>query len=75
MCVCVAVYFVLEAELLVYLTKIIQGLVAGVHVCCRVLCVRGRALGVSDLDYPTAGGRCACVLLCIVCWRQSSWCI
>ena len=30
-----------------YLTKLIQGMVA----CC-VLCVEGRALGVSDQDYP-----------------------
>ena len=74
--VCVyAVYCVLEAELLVYLTKIIQGLVASVRVCCCVLCVGGRTLGVSDQDYPRADGRCSCVLLCTVCWRQSAWCI
>ena len=36
-------YCVLEAELLVYLAKIIQGMVAD----C-VLCVGGRALNVSD---------------------------
>ena len=55
-CVCVAVYSVLEAEPLVYMTKTIQGLVAVVRVCCCVLCVGGRALGVSDQDYPRAGG-------------------
>ena len=64
---CAAVYCVLEAELLVYLTKIIQGLVAGVRVCCYGLCVKGRAFDVSDQDYPRAGGRYACVLLCCVC--------
>ena len=55
MCVYAAVYSVLEAELLVYLTKIIQGLMAGVLVCCCELCDGGRALGVSDQDYPRAG--------------------
>ena len=36
-------------------------------VCCCVQCVGGRDLGVSDqYDYPRAGGRCACVLLCTV---------
>ena len=60
---------------MVYLTKIPQGLVAGVRVCCCVLCVGGRALGFSDQDYPRAGGQCACVLLCTVSWRHSSWCI
>ena len=49
------VYSVLEAELLVYLTKFIQGLMAR----C-VQCVGSRALGVSDQDYPMAGG-----LLCV----------
>ena len=39
---------VLEAEPLVYVTKIIQGLVADVRVCCYVLRVRGTTLGVSD---------------------------
>ena len=67
MCVCAAAHCELEAELLVYLTKIIQELVVGVRVCFCVLCVGGRALGVSDQDYPRAGGRCACVLLCTVC--------
>ena len=52
----VPVYCVLESELLVFLTKIIQGLVAGVRVCCYVLRVGGRALCVSDQDYPRAGG-------------------
>ena len=64
---CAALYFLLEAELYMYLTKIIQGLVAGVGVCCCVVCVNGRARCVSDKDYPRAGGRCACVLLCTVC--------
>ena len=58
---CAAMYYLLNAEPLVYLIKIIQGLVAGVRVCCNELCVEGRALGVSDQDYPRAGGRCACV--------------
>ena len=64
---CAAVNCVLVAELLVYLTKIIHGLVVGVRVCCCELCVGGRALGVSDQYYLRAGGRCACVLLCTVC--------
>ena len=72
---CAAVYFVLEAELLVYLTKIIQGLVGNVRVHCCVLCVVDRALGVSDQVDPRAGDQCACMLLCIMCWRHSSWCI
>ena len=55
MCECAAMNCVLEEEPLVYLTKIIQGLVAGVLVCCCVLCDGGRALGVSDQDYPRAG--------------------
>ena len=55
-CVCVVLYSVLEAVLLVYLTKIIQELVADVRVCCCVLCVGGSALGVSDQDYPKASG-------------------
>ena len=63
---CAAVYCVLEAELLVYLTKIIQGLVATVRVYCCVLCVVDRAFGVSDQDDPRAGDQCACMLLCIV---------
>ena len=50
-------YCVLGVEPLVYLTKIIQGLVA-----CWVLGVGGKALGVSDQYYPRAGG-----LKCIVC--------
>ena len=74
MFLCAAVYCVLEAERLVYLTKIIQGLVDGVRVCCCVLCVGGRALGVSDQDYPRASGWCSRVLLCTVCWRQNPWC-
>ena len=44
-------YSVLRAEPLVYLTMIIQGQVA-----YYVLSVDGRALGVSDQDYPRAGG-------------------
>ena len=47
---CAAVNCELEFELLVYLTKIIQGLVVGVRVCFCVLCVGGRALRVSDQD-------------------------
>ena len=64
-CVSAFLYCVLEAELLVFLTKIIQGLTAGMRVCCCVLCVGRRALSVSDQDYPRAGGWYACVLLYI----------
>ena len=49
--------YVLEAEPLVYLTKIIQGQVA-----CYVLCVGGRAIHVSDKYYPTVGAALLCVL-------------
>ena len=59
---CAAVYCVLKAELLVYLTKVIQE-----PVCICVVIVGGRALDLSDQDYIRAGGRCTCVLLCIVC--------
>ena len=45
--VCAAVYSVMEAEPLVYLTKIIQGLIA-----YGILPVGSLALGVSDQDYP-----------------------
>ena len=44
-------------ELLVYMTKIIQGLLACVRVRSCVLCVGGRTLSVSDQDYPRAIGR------------------
>ena len=65
---CAAFFGVLDADLFVFLIKIYQGLVAGVLVCCCVLCVGGRALGVSDQDYPRAGVRvCYCVLF--VCGR------
>ena len=65
----------MESELLVYLTKIIQRLVAGVRVLLLCMCVGVRALSVCDQDYPRAGGWCACVLLCTVSWRQSFKCI
>ena len=80
---CAALYFVLEAELMVYLTKITLGWWP-VCVCAAVLYVLEAKLmeyltkiiqGLSDQDYPRAGGRCACVLLCTLCWRQSSLCI
>ena len=74
-CACVLLYCLLRTEPLVCLIKIIQGLVAGVPLCCYVLCVGGRALGVSDHYYQKAGGWCAFVLLYTVCWGQSPWCI
>ena len=84
--VCAAEYFVLGAEPLVYLIKIIQRRVL------QCLCVGGRALGVPDQDYPSvcAAVYCvsgaeplvylikiiqACVLMCTVCRGQSPWCI
>ena len=50
------------AEPCVNLKKTIQGLMAGVRVCCCVLCVGGRALGVSDQDYPRVCAAVCCVL-------------
>ena len=51
-----------------YLTKIIQGLVAGV--CCGALFVGGRSISVSDHDNLRASGRFACLLECKVNWGQ-----
>ena len=50
--VCATVYCVLEAKTTKYLTKIFQCLVAWF-----VLSIGGRALGVSNRDYPKAGGQ------------------
>ena len=49
------------AEILMYLTMIIQGLVA----CC-VLCVGGRDHSVPDQVHPRA-----CGFLSTMCWRKS----
>ena len=68
---CAAVSFISEAEPLVCATKIIHVLVVGVRVCYFAMYIGGRAFSVSNQDYSRAGGKCVCVLLCPVYWRQS----
>ena len=84
---CAAVYYLLNAEPLVYLIKMIIR-------ACVLLCTlcQEHSPGVSDQDYPSV---CAavyrvleaepwvylikiiqvCVLLCTMCWRQRTCCI
>ena len=63
------------AEPLVYLTKIIQGLVVSVCVCCSAMYIGGSASGVSDHDYLSAGGKCVCAAVeCLLGAEQSPLC-
>ena len=64
---CAAVYCVLEAELLVYLTKIIQGLVP-VCMCVAVYCVLEAELLVyltKIIQRLVAGVHVCCCVLCV----------